>query len=108
MSSLPKVTDATFEEEVLKSDLPVLVDFGAEWCGPCRSLDPIVATLAEEYAGKVKFVSVDIDESQKTPSAFGIMAVPTLIFFKDGEMVDKMTGFKPRAVIQSQLEKLVA
>ena len=108
MSSLTKVSDDTFEEEVLNSDLPVLVDFGAEWCGPCRSLDPIVAALAQEYAGKIKFVSVDIDQSRQTPTKFGIMAVPTLIFFKKGEVVDKMTGFKPRAILQEYLEKLVA
>ena len=108
MSSLSKVTDDTFEAEVLNADLPVLVDFSAEWCGPCRSLDPIVAGLAEEYTGRVKFVSVDIDESRQTPTKFGIMAVPTLIFFKNGEVVDKMTGFRPKAVIQQYLDKLVA
>jgi thioredoxin 1 len=108
MSSLPKVTDDTFEDEVLKADLPVLVDFSAEWCGPCRSLDPIVAALSQEYVGKVKFVTVNIDESRRTPTSYGIMAVPTLIFFKNGEMVDKMTGFKPKQVIQQYLEKLVA
>lgn len=108
MSSLPKVTDANFEEEVLKADLPVLVDFGAEWCGPCRSLDPIVESLAEEYDGRVKFVSVNIDENRQTPTNYGIMAVPTLIFFKGGEVADKLTGFKPKAVLQEHLEKLVA
>jgi thioredoxin 1 len=107
MSSLPKVTDATFEDEVLKADLPVLVDFSAEWCGPCKSLAPIVDALAEEYSGRVKFVQVDIDESRQTPSAFGIMAVPTLILFKGGEAVDKVTGFKPKAVLTQHLEKLV-
>jgi thioredoxin 1 len=108
MSNLPKVTDASFEEEVVKADLPVVVDFGAEWCGPCRSLDPIVESLAEEYAGKVKFVSVNIDENRATPTQFGIMAVPTLILFRDGELVDKITGFKPRAILEKHLEKLTA
>ena len=108
MSNLPKVTDGTFEDEVVKSDLPVLVDFGAEWCGPCRSLDPIVESLAEEYNGKIKFVSVNIDENRATPTNFGIMAVPTLILFKGGEVVDKITGFKPRAVLEKHLEKLIA
>ncbi len=108
MSSLPKVTDASFEAEVLKADLPVLVDFGAEWCGPCRSLDPIVESLAEEYDGKVKFVQVNIDENRQTPTSYGIMAVPTLIFFKGGELIDKLTGFKPKAVLQEHLEKLTA
>lgn len=108
MSSLPRVTDQSFEDEVLKSDLPVLVDFSAEWCGPCKSLAPIVEGLAAEYVGRVKFVQVDIDESRQTPTNFGIMAVPTLIFFKDGQVVDKVTGFKPKAVISQHLEKLVA
>ena len=108
MSSLPKVTDESFEAEVLKADLPVLVDFGADWCGPCRSLAPIVESLAEEYQGKVKFVQVNIDENRQTPTSYGIMAVPTLIFFKDGEVMDKVTGFKPKAVLEQHLEKLVA
>ncbi len=107
MSTLPEVTDATFEEEVLKSDLPVLVDFGAEWCGPCRSLDPIVQDLAEEYAGRVKILHVNIDENRQTPTKFGIMAVPTLIFFKDGQVVDKVVGFKPKSALVQHLEKLL-
>ena len=108
MSSLPKVSDASFDQEVLKSDLPVLVDFSAEWCGPCKSLAPIVESLAEEYDGRVKFVQLDIDENRQTPSSFGIMAVPTLILFKGGEVVDKVTGFKPKAVLTQHLEKLVS
>ena len=107
MSSLPKVTDSTFEAEVLKSALPVLVDFSAEWCGPCRSLAPIVEGLAKDYAGKVKFVQVDIDESRQTPANYGIMAVPTLIFFKKGQVADKVTGFKPKAVLAQHLDKLL-
>lgn len=108
MSSLPKVTDATFEAEVLKSSLPVLVDFSAEWCGPCRSLAPILEALARDYAGKVKFVQVDIDESRQTPSTYGIMAVPTLVFIKKGEAVDKVTGFKPKVTLALHLDKLIA
>ncbi len=108
MSSLPKVTDASFDHEVMKADLPVLVDFSAEWCGPCKSLAPIVEALALEYEGRVKFVQLDIDENRQTPSSFGIMAVPTLILFKGGEVVDKVTGFKPKAVLAQHLEKLVS
>ncbi|MEN8152188.1 MAG: thioredoxin [Planctomycetota bacterium] len=108
MSSLPEVTDSTFEAEVLKSDLPVLVDFSAEWCGPCKSLAPIVEELAGEYEGRVKFLTLNIDNSRQTPSAFGIMAVPTLILFKNGEVADKVTGFKPKPVLQKHLESLVA
>lgn len=106
MSSLPFVTDENFDAEVLKSDIPVLVDFSAEWCGPCKSLAPIVEELAEDYAGKVKFVQVDIDKSRQTPASFGIMAVPTIIIFKDGEVVDKISGFKPKPVLQKHIEKV--
>ena len=108
MSSLPKVSDSSFDQEVLKADLPVLVDFSAEWCGPCKSLAPIVESLAQEYNGRVKFVQLDIDENRQTPASFGIMAVPTLILFKSGEVVDKVTGFKPKAVLAQHLEKLVS
>ena len=108
MSALPSVSDSSFDQEVLKSDLPVLVDFSAEWCGPCKSLAPIVESLAQEYSGRVKFVQLDIDENRQTPTSFGIMAVPTLILFKDGEVVDKVTGFKPKAVLTQHLEKLVS
>ncbi len=107
MSALPKVSDSSFDQEVLQSDLPVLVDFSAEWCGPCKSLAPIVETLAAEYDGRVKFVQLDIDENRQTPSSFGVMAVPTLILFKGGEVVDKVTGFKPKAVLAQHIEKLV-
>jgi thioredoxin 1 len=108
MSALPRVSDSSFDQEVMKSDLPVLVDFSAEWCGPCKSLAPIVESLAAEYNGRVKFVQMDIDENRQTPSSFGIMAVPTLILFKDGEVVDKVTGFKPKTVLAQHLEKLVS
>jgi len=108
MSSLPEVTDATFDSEVLKASLPVLVDFSAEWCGPCRSLAPIVEALAADYDGRVKFVTLNIDNSRQTPSSYGIMAVPTIILFKNGEVVDKVTGFKPRPVLEKHLESLVA
>ena len=108
MSNLPKVSDATFEAEVLKSDLPVLVDFFAEWCGPCRSLGPIVEELARTYEGRVKFFQLDIDQDRKTPTNYGIMAVPTLILFKDGEVADKITGFKPLQVLEKHIQKVVA
>ena len=108
MSSLPKVSDSSFDEEVLKADLPVLVDFGAEWCGPCKSLAPVVESLAEEYDGRIKFVQLDIDENRETPSSFGIMAVPTLILFKGGEVVEEVIGVVPKDQLKSLLEKVAS
>lgn len=107
MSNLPKVDDGSFTEKVIESDLPVLVDFFAEWCGPCRSLAPIVDELAKDYEGKVRFFQLDIDESRQTPTKYGIMAVPTLMLFHKGEVVDKITGFKPRQVLEKHLENVL-
>lgn len=85
-------TDGAFEDEVLKSQVPVLVDFWATWCGPCRALAPHVEAVAHEFNGKLKVVKVDIDNNPQTPSKFGVRSVPTLILFKDGEVADKMIG----------------
>jgi thioredoxin 1 len=107
-SSLSHFTDGNFETEVLKSDVPVLVDFFAEWCGPCRSLTPIVEELAKEYGGKIKVGKIDIDHSKSTPSKYGIMAVPTIILFKNGKEIDKITGLKPKADLRKRIEALIA
>lgn len=104
---LPAFTDDNFETEVDKSDLPVLVDFGATWCGPCRALAPIVEELAEEFDGQLKVGAVDIDKARAVATRFGIMSVPTLIFFKGGEVVDKVTGVQPKASLKSKIEALV-
>jgi thioredoxin 1 len=101
-------TDSNFESEVLRSDVPVLVDFFAEWCGPCRSLTPIVEELAKDYAGKLKVGKIDIDHSKSTPSKYGIMAVPTIILFKNGREMDKITGLKPKADLRKRIEALIA
>ena len=106
MSALPFVTDENFDAEVLKSDIPVLVDFSAEWCGPCKNLAPIVEALAEDYAGKVKFVQVDIEQSRQTPVTFGIMGVPTIVLFKEGKVVDTINGFKPKPVLVKHLDRV--
>lgn len=97
------VNDSNFEEEVLKSELPVLVDFFATWCGPCRMLGPVIEKLAVELEGKAKIVKLDIDESPETTDEYGIMAVPTLIVFKDGEAVQQMQGVQPVNVILDAL-----
>lgn len=91
-----KITAANFEEEVLKSDIPVLVDFWATWCGPCQMLSPIIAELAEEFAGKIKVGKVNTDEEGQLAQKFGIMSIPTVMFFKDGEVVETVVGFRPK------------
>lgn len=101
------VTDDTFDAEVLKSELPALVDFWASWCGPCRAIGPVVEELAEEYAGKVKVAKLNVDESPKTPGQYGIRAIPTLIMFKDGEVVDQITGAVSKSHIETALQKIV-
>lgn len=92
-------TDENFEEEVLKSDLPVLVDFYAEWCGPCKMLAPIIDEIETEYAGKWKIGKVNIDESPNTSSKYGVQSIPTLKFFKKGELVDQLVGFAAKEKI---------
>ncbi len=104
MANLPEVTDENFAPEVLESEIPVLVDFGAEWCSPCKQLDPIVEELAAEWDGKVKVVKLDIDASNDTTMRFGIMSVPTLLLFVQGEPVGRLIGYMPKHKILSKLE----
>ena len=108
MSDLLKFTDQNFKSEVLEAQVPVLVDFSAVWCGPCKSLAPIVEEIAREYAGRVKVGKLDIDEDRETPTRFDVMAVPTLIFFKGGKELAKITGLRPKAAIKEQLDTLLA
>jgi thioredoxin 1 len=102
-----QVNDDNFEAEILKSELPALVDFWASWCGPCRAIAPVVAELAEEFAGKVKVAKLNVDESPDVPGKFGIRAIPTLIMFKDGEVVDQITGAVSKSHIETALKKMV-
>lgn len=107
MSEPIELTDENFEQEVLKSDLPVLVDFWATWCGPCRMVGPIVDELAKEYAGKLKVGKLNVDNNGKTSIKYGIMSIPSLLFFKKGQVVDQMVGAAPKNSFVERLEKLL-
>jgi thioredoxin 1 len=98
------VTDATFEAEVLKSDKPVLVDFWAEWCGPCRMIAPVVEEMAGEYEGKAKITKLDVDSNPQVSMMFGIRSIPTLLIFKNGKIVDQIVGAVPKPVLKKQLD----
>ena len=105
MSEVTDVSDATFKTEVLNSTVPVLVDFTAEWCGPCKQLAPIVAQLANEYAAQMRVRRLDIDANTATTMQFQILGVPTLILFKGGQPVERLMGFMPKARILDKLKK---
>ncbi len=104
MANTLAITDANFEEVVANSDKPVLVDFWAEWCGPCKMLSPIVEELAGEYDGKAVIASVDVDSNPQVSAKFGIRSIPTLLFFKNGEIVDKQVGYVPKAALAQKLD----
>ncbi len=102
------VTDDTFEAEVLQSDQPVLVDFWAAWCGPCRIIAPLIIELAEEFEGRAKLAKLDVDHNPTVAMNFGVRSIPTLLFFKDGRVVDQLIGAAPKKTLSEKLENLVA
>lgn len=102
------LNDSNFEEEVLKSDLPVLIDFWAEWCAPCKMIAPIIEDIATEYSGKIKVAKLDVDNNPQTSMKYGIRSIPTLLIFKNGEAVDQLIGAVPKASIVSKLDPLLA
>ena len=105
MGKYVDVTDATFDKEVLQSDIPVLVDFWAVWCAPCHIIAPIVEELAGEKEGKLKVVKMDVDNNQNTAMKFGIRSIPTLLVFKNGNVVDQIIGAVPKSILESKLNK---
>ncbi|HNQ12326.1 MAG TPA: thioredoxin [Bacteroidia bacterium] len=102
-----EITDNNFEEVVLKSDKPVLVDFWAEWCGPCRMIGPIVEELSGDFDGKAVIGKMNVDDNSKVPGEFGIRNIPTLLLFKDGKVVDKQVGVVPKSVLAEKIEAQV-
>ena len=101
------VTDKDFEQEVLKATTPVLVDFWAEWCGPCKTMGPLIDELAKEYEGKIKIVKVNVDESPESPGKFGVMSIPNFMVFKDGTQVNQFVGVKSKDAMKQELDALL-
>jgi thioredoxin 1 len=101
-----EIADSSFDEEVLQSEKPVLVDFWAPWCGPCRAIEPLVEELAEAFGDKFKFARCNVDENPVTPTKYGIKSIPTLIFFKEGKVLDKIVGIVPKSKLEEIITKV--
>jgi thioredoxin 1 len=108
MAKALEVTDSTFEQEVLQSTQPVLVDFWAAWCGPCRAVAPVVEEIAGDYQGKLKVMKLDVDDNPRTATAYGVQSIPTLLVFKDGKPAERIVGAVPKKVIVDKLQGVMA
>jgi len=107
MADIPKLSETAFETEVLKSSVPVLVDFTAIWCGPCKMLEPVVTQLSQEWGGKVKVVKLDVDDNSNLAMQYGVMGVPTLILFVGGKPVQRLTGYQPKDRILAKFSSYI-
>ena len=108
VQSIVELSDANFDQEVLKSEQPVLVDFWAAWCGPCKALAPTVDEVATQYAGKLKVAKMDVDRNQATPMRYGIRGIPALLLFKGGKVADQIVGYVPKDTIDRSLSRVLA
>jgi len=108
MSKIDEITSDVFKNEVLESDKPVVVDFWAPWCGPCRMVTPVLEEISQKMNGKIKFVKLNTDENQKTAMDYQIMAIPSLLIFKDGHEVDRIVGFVPQEQLEADLQKIIS
>ena len=108
MAEVLEVTDQTFESEVVQSQTPTIIDFWAEWCAPCRAIAPIIGDLAERYAGQVKVVKMNIDENPNTPAKYGVRAIPTVLAFSGGQVVQQMQGARPKSAFEEMVQKLLS
>jgi thioredoxin 1 len=108
MADIAEITDQSFENDVLNSDKPVIIDFWAEWCAPCRQIAPIIKELAGEYGDQVTIAKMDIDANQSTPGKYGVRAIPTVLAFKGGQVVEQLQGLRPKADFEEMVKKLLA
>jgi thioredoxin 1 len=108
MSAVQEVSDQSFENEVINSDLPVLIDFWAPWCAPCRAIGPVVDELAREYAGKLKVVKMNVDDNPLTPSRYGVRSIPNLMIFKSGQVKEQIVGAAPKVQFVDKINRVVA